>query len=94
MHRTKEQLGLMLIPGPHSERRSGVSRMCHRRVAGTLVASFLLALPTTAGAKFACKPEFTFKDVRFSKAQNQQREWTATLTVDALRCTEYWSVPD
>jgi hypothetical protein len=25
---------------------------------------------------------------RFSKAQNQQRKWTATLTVDTSRCTE------
>jgi hypothetical protein len=55
-------------------------------VAEALVASLMLGLATPATAEFACRPALTFKDVQFSKAQNRQRKWTATLTVDASRC--------
>jgi hypothetical protein len=51
-----------------------------------LVASLMFGVATPAGAEFACKPALTFKHVRFSGAQNQQRKWTATLAVDASRC--------
>jgi hypothetical protein len=51
-----------------------------------LVASLLLGVVTPATGQPVCKPALTFKDVRFSKAQNQQRKWTATLAVDASRC--------
>jgi hypothetical protein len=29
----------------------------------------------------------TFKDVKFSEAQNQLRKWTGVISVDATRCT-------
>jgi hypothetical protein len=51
-----------------------------------LVASLMLGVAAPARAGFACKPALAFKDVSFSKAQNQQRKWMATLTVDASRC--------
>jgi hypothetical protein len=51
-----------------------------------LIANLVLGAAAPATAEFASKPALTFKDVRFSKAQNQQRKWTATLTVDASRC--------
>jgi hypothetical protein len=54
----------------------------------TVVASLMLGLAAPAKAELACKPGLTFKDVRFSKAQNWQRKWTATLNVDASRCAE------
>ena len=37
-------------------------------------------------AGIACKPVFTFREVRFSEAQNQLRKWTGVLAVDASRC--------
>src|SRR5258707_15166905 len=86
MHRTKEQLGLPLIPKPYSERRPRVCGTLHWYMTEALVASLMLGVATPAVAEFACKPALTFKDVRFSKAQNQQRNWTATLTVEASRC--------
>ena len=63
----------------------GTRRWC---MTEALVASLMLGVATPATAEFACKPALTFKDVRFSKAQNQRRKWTATLTVDASRCAE------
>jgi hypothetical protein len=53
-----------------------------------LVASLMLGVVTPATGQPVCKPALTFKDVRFSEAQNQQRKWTATLAVDASRCAE------
>ncbi|MDB5603212.1 MAG: hypothetical protein JWP25_112 [Bradyrhizobium sp.] len=53
-----------------------------------LVASLVLGVATPATAELACKPTLAFKEVRFSKVQNQQRTWTATLAVDASRCAE------
>lgn len=46
----------------------------------------MLGSAVPAAAEFVCKPALTFKDVRFSEAQKQQRKWTAALTVDASRC--------
>jgi hypothetical protein len=86
MHRTKEQLGLPLIPEPYSERRPGGCGTRRWYMTAALVASLMLGVTTPAAAEVACKPALAFKDVRFSKAQNQQRKWTATLTVDASRC--------
>jgi hypothetical protein len=37
-------------------------------------------------AEVACKPVLTFREVRFSEAQNQLRKWTGVLAVDASRC--------
>ena len=86
MHRTKEQLGLPLIPEPYSERRPGGCGTRRWYMTEALVASLMRGVATPAAAEFACKPALTFKDVRFSKPKNQQRKWTATLTVDASRC--------
>jgi hypothetical protein len=60
--------------------------MTEALVASLMLGLAWLGLATPAPAKFACKPALTFKYVQFSKAQNRQRKWTATLTVDALRC--------
>jgi hypothetical protein len=77
---------------PHTSLRSPSTRVCDRWwrwcMLGTLPASLLLGLTTPATAEFACKPALAFKHVSFSKAQDQQRKWTATLTVDASRCAE------
>jgi hypothetical protein len=37
-------------------------------------------------AGVACKQVLTFREVRFSEAQNQMRKWTGVLSVDASRC--------
>lgn len=86
MHRTKEQSERPFIPERYSAWRLGV---CGTRLwywTELLVASLMLGVSTPAGAEFACRPVLTFKDVQFSKVQNQQRKWTAALTVDASRC--------
>jgi hypothetical protein len=51
-----------------------------------LAALLLLCVPAKAVAGIACKPDLTFKEVRFSEAQNQLRKWTAVLAVNAGRC--------
>jgi hypothetical protein len=51
-----------------------------------LAAALLLGVPAPAMAGIACKPVLTFKEVRFSEAQNQLRKWTGVLAVDASRC--------
>ncbi len=33
-----------------------------------------------------CKPRLSFKEIRFSPANDLQRRWTAVLDVDASRC--------
>jgi hypothetical protein len=65
------------------------TRVCSTRrwfMTEALVASLMLGVAAPAGAEFACKPGLAFKEVRFSKAQNLQRKWLATLSVDASRC--------
>jgi hypothetical protein len=51
-----------------------------------LAAALVLCVPAQAMAGMACKPVLTFKEVRFSEAQNQLRKWTGVLAVDASRC--------
>ena len=51
-----------------------------------LVASLMIGTATQAPAGMSCKPVITFKEVRFSEAQNQRREWTVTVSVVASRC--------
>jgi hypothetical protein len=51
-----------------------------------LGAALALCVPAQAVAGMACKPVLTFKEVRFSEAQNQLRKWTGVLAVDASRC--------
>jgi hypothetical protein len=51
-----------------------------------LVTSLMIGIATQASAGTSCKPMITFKEVRFSEAQNQRREWTATVSVVASRC--------
>jgi hypothetical protein len=73
----------------HSFFQTTSTKVCGKRrrcMLEALLASLALAVVTPAAADSACKPALTFKDVRFSKAQNQQRKWTATLAVDASRC--------
>jgi hypothetical protein len=68
---------------PQSTRICGTRRWFMTEVP---VASLIFGVAAPAGAEFACKPGLAFKDVSFSKAQNQQRKWMATLTVNASRC--------
>jgi hypothetical protein len=51
-----------------------------------LAAALVLCAPARAMAGIACKPVLTFREVRFSEAQNQLRKWTGALSVDASRC--------
>jgi hypothetical protein len=51
-----------------------------------LAAALVLCVPVQVMAGIACKPVLTFREVRFSEAQNQLRKWTGTLSVDASRC--------
>jgi hypothetical protein len=51
-----------------------------------LASSLVLSGVTPTMAHVACRPTLTFKEVRFSKAQNQLRTWTGLLSVDATRC--------
>jgi hypothetical protein len=51
-----------------------------------LAAALVLCVPAQAMAGIACKPVVTFREVRFSEAQNQLRKWTGILAVDASRC--------
>jgi hypothetical protein len=50
-----------------------------------LAAALVLYVPAQAMAEVACKPVLTFREVRFSEAQNQLRKWTGVLAVDAGR---------
>jgi hypothetical protein len=51
-----------------------------------LAAALVLCVPAQTVAGIACKPALTFREVRFSDAQNQLRKWTGVLAVDASRC--------
>ena len=51
-----------------------------------LAAALVLGVPYQAVAAIACKPVLTFREVRFSQAQNQSRKWTGVVAVDASRC--------
>jgi hypothetical protein len=51
-----------------------------------LVTSLMIGTATQAPTGTSCKPMITFKEVRFSEAQNQRREWSATVSVNASRC--------
>jgi hypothetical protein len=51
-----------------------------------LAVSFALSGTTQTMAQIACKPALTFKEVRFSEAQNQLRKWTGIVSVDASHC--------
>ena len=55
------------------------------RAIPALAALITLAAPTPLAAQ-ACKPAFAIKETRFSPAQNQQRTWTAVLSLDASHC--------
>jgi hypothetical protein len=61
--------------------------MARLRLLAGPAAALLLCVPAQTVAHPACKPVLTFKEVRFSAAQNQQRKWTALLAVDASRCS-------
>ena len=51
-----------------------------------LAAALVLGVAAQAMAGIACKPVITFREVRFSEAQNHLRKWTGVLAVDASRC--------
>jgi hypothetical protein len=51
-----------------------------------LVASIIHLSGDPSFANEVCKPDLTFKSVKFSDAQNLQRKWTAVLDVNAARC--------
>jgi len=52
-----------------------------------LAGSAILLGATHAAGQQLCRPTLSFSEVRFSEIQNQQRTWTAALSVDASRCT-------
>jgi hypothetical protein len=58
------------------------------RVAAAVAAMFLSCVSTQTIAGRICKPALAVKDVKFSEARNQQREWTATFAVDSSHCAE------
>jgi hypothetical protein len=60
--------------------------MCRSCVWVALAASLVLSGVTPTMAQVACRPNLTFKEVKFSKARNQLRTWTGLLSVDAARC--------
>src|ERR1700676_1709073 len=62
------------------------ARMYRSCVCVALASSFVLSGLTQPMAQVACTPALTFKEVRFSKAQNQLRTWTGILSADATRC--------
>jgi hypothetical protein len=51
-----------------------------------LAAALVLRVPAEAIAEIACKPVLSFREIRFSEAQNQLRKWTGVLSVDASHC--------
>jgi hypothetical protein len=51
-----------------------------------LAAAMVPYVSTEAVAGLACEPVLTFKEVRFSDAQNQLRKWRGVVAVDASRC--------
>jgi hypothetical protein len=56
--------------------------------AGSLVvlAASVFVAAAAGAAKTTCKPVLTFKETSFSEVQNQQRTWSAALSVDASQC--------
>jgi hypothetical protein len=58
------------------------------RVSVAMAAMVISCVSTQTIAGRICKPTLTVKEVKFSKARNQQRKWTATVAVDSSRCAE------
>jgi hypothetical protein len=52
-----------------------------------VASGFVICSVTQTMAEADCRPSLTFKDVKFSEAQNQLRKWTGVISVDATRCT-------
>ena len=60
-----------------------------RFLPSTLLAASLVVLGAAQiAAKPICRPQLTFKNTHLSALKNLQRTWTATLNVDASRCTD------
>jgi hypothetical protein len=51
-----------------------------------LAASVGLLSPAASRGTQVCQPAFEFQEVRLSGVKDQQRTWTATLSVDASAC--------
>jgi hypothetical protein len=52
-----------------------------------LLAASLAAFSTNSALGVpVCKPQLSFKDVRFSEIRDMRRTWTAVLDVDATSC--------
>jgi hypothetical protein len=51
-----------------------------------LAASIGLLSPAPSRGAQVCQPAFEFREVRLSGVKDQQRTWTATLSVDASAC--------
>ena len=58
----------------------------HRISTALTTGIVLLAASPSPGAPI-CRPHLSVKAVRVSEVQNLQRTWTATLNVDASRCS-------
>ncbi len=55
-----------------------------------LLATSIALLNTSPSlARPICKPHVAVKDVRISELRNLERTWTAAVSVDAARCTDF-----
>jgi hypothetical protein len=61
--------------------------MYRHRISTALTTSIVLLATRPSPAEPICRPHISVKAVRMSEVQNLQRTWTATLNVDARRCT-------
>ena len=61
--------------------------MSHISLSAFLIGAIAFCGPAQAANEMLCKPQLAFRQVNFSEAKERQRIWTATLAVDASRCT-------
>ena len=65
---------------------TAISTVRRTRLAAALAGLLLVAGTLAAHGSSDCKPVLTLKDVKLSAVTGQQREWTATLSVDESSC--------
>jgi hypothetical protein len=56
------------------------------QLSALLAASIVFSSGSPSLGRQICKPQLSFKEVRFSEAQNWHRTWTAVLNVDSSVC--------
>jgi hypothetical protein len=62
--------------------------MCQHLRSFLLAASLALFAGSASLGAPICRPDLSFKNVNLSELKNLQRTWTATLNIDASRCTD------